>query len=457
MLEGLEISEVHLSDIDLGDRIDADYFTKENIQIEKELKDHRSTELRNLANFVASAFYPAATQLYEIGDTPFIRCVDCINYPLITKSQDNIFENIPMSFVKDNKGISLLNKNDIVITKVGSPCFASLVYEHDVVALSRTVMGLKDIHGVNPFYLLAFLRSKFGLSQLMRARELTIQYQLTLERVKRILVYLPSFDIQTTIESVIKQSIEKQIRSQALYTETEEFLLSELGLKDWQPKNENVSLKRLSDFASSGRLDAEYYQSKYDEIENVIKSYKGGYFFFGETIEYIFTGEYSEEYKSKADDLIFYIRSLNIKNGTIEKDNSHYVSPAIFKKVVKTGNIITSRVGTIGVFAEVDKSLNNAACSDNVLCFNLPNQYNPAVYTMLLNSKPIFELVDRLARGSVQQRLNQETLKDLILPIIPETTQSLIAEKIQKSFDLRKQSKLLLEQARRMVEEEIEK
>ena len=318
-------------------------------------------------------------------------------------------------------------------------------------------MGLKDIHGVNPFYLLAFLRSKFGLSQLMRARELTIQYQLTLERVKRILVYLPSFDIQTTIESVIKQSIEKQIRSQALYTETEEFLLSELGLKDWQPKNENVSLKRLSDFASSGRLDAEYYQSKYDEIENVIKSYKGGYFFFGETIEYIFTGEYSEEYKSKADDLIFYIRSLNIKNGTIEKDNSHYVSPAIFKKVVKTGNIITSRVGTIGVFAEVDKSLNNAACSDNVLCFNLPNQYNPAVYTMLLNSKPIFELVDRLARGSVQQRLNQETLKDLILPIIPETTQSLIAEKIQKSFDLRKQSKLLLEQARRMVEEEIEK
>ncbi len=33
----------------------------------------------------------------------------------------------------------------------------------------------------------------------------------------------------------------------------------------------NYSIKHLSDFASSGRLDAEYYLSKYDEIENAIK------------------------------------------------------------------------------------------------------------------------------------------------------------------------------------------
>ena len=199
-------------------------------------------------------------------------------------------------------------------------------------------------------------------------------------------------------------------------------LLQELLLDYWKSRGAvNCSVKSFSAVQSTGRLDAEYYQPKYDEIENAIKSYKGGYFVFGKTIEYIFTGEYSEEYKNKSDDLIFYIRSLNMKNGRIETDDTHYVNPADFKKVVKTGNIITARVGTIGVFAEVDKSLDNAACSDNILCFNFPAQYNPAVYTMLLNSKPIFELVDRLARGSVQQRLNQETLKDLILPILPKS------------------------------------
>ena len=64
MLEGLEVSEVLFSNIDLGDRIDAEYFGKENIRVEKKLKDIHAIELRNIGKFVASAFYPAATQLY---------------------------------------------------------------------------------------------------------------------------------------------------------------------------------------------------------------------------------------------------------------------------------------------------------------------------------------------------------------------------------------------------------
>lgn len=48
------------------------------------------------------------------------------------------------------------------------------------------------------------------------------------------------------------------------------------------------------------------------------------------------------------------------------------------------------------------------------------------------------------------------TLRRLLF-VLPMQTQSLIAEKIQKSFALRKQSKRLLEQAKCMVEEEIEK
>ncbi len=62
-----------------------------------------------------------------------------------------------------------------------------------------------------------------------------------------------------------------------------------------------------------------------------------------------------------------------------------------------------------------------------------------------------------LARGSVQQRLNQETIKDLVLPILPQLIQEEISSKIQKSFALKAESKRLLEQAKLMVEQEIEK
>lgn len=234
-------------------------------------------------------------------------------------------------------------------------------------------------------------------------------------------------------------------------------LLQELYSEIWvTDTSANYSIKNYSVCKASGRLDAEYYQPKYDEIEDKIRNYKGGYFVFGKMLEYIFTGEYSEEYKEKKDDLAFYIRSLNMKEGRIEQDDSHFVNPMMFTKRVKKGNIITSRVGTIGVFAEVDESLNNAICSDNIICFSLPQEYNPSVYTLLLNSKPIFELVDRMSRGSVQQRLNQETLKDLILPKLPKPIQDTISAKIQESFALKAESKRLLDEAKMMVERGIE-
>ncbi len=189
LMDRLEVAEVKFSEVDLGDRFDAEYFWKDSLAIEETLKKRNAIPFKQLGTFVASAFYPAATQYYEFGDTPFIRCVDCINYPLITHDQDDLFEKLPYSFVEESKGINLLKQGDMIITKVGSPCYASLVQDHNIVALSRTVLGIKEIKNIDPYYLLTFLRCNYGFSQLYRARELTIQYQLTLARVKKIRIY----------------------------------------------------------------------------------------------------------------------------------------------------------------------------------------------------------------------------------------------------------------------------
>ena len=159
---GLECTEIAFSSVDLGDRIDAEYFSKEYISINNALTKVNTKMMGNLVTTVASAFYPAATQLYAVGDTAFVRCVDCINYPIITKEQDDNFEKIPYTFAEQNKGISFLNRGEIVITKVGTPCYASLVEDYTEVALSRTVLGLSKIHGVDEYYLLTFLRCKYG-------------------------------------------------------------------------------------------------------------------------------------------------------------------------------------------------------------------------------------------------------------------------------------------------------
>ena len=204
-MDGLECSEVFFSQIDLGDRFDAEYFAKEYIRVAQNLENVHTKKLGAFANFVASAFYPAATQLYSIGDTAFVRCVDCIDFPIITAEQEDRFEKIPYSFGTANKGVSFLTQGEIVITKVGTPCYASIVEDYETVALSRTVLGLSKIKGIDPYYLMVFLRCKYGYEQLYRKRELTIQYQLTLPRVKAVDVYLATSDFQKVIRHLCEQ------------------------------------------------------------------------------------------------------------------------------------------------------------------------------------------------------------------------------------------------------------
>lgn len=456
LLEGLEISEVWLSEIDLGDRIDADYYTKENLSIEAELKSRSSVELRGFAEFVASAFYPAATQLYEVGDTPFIRCVDCINYPLITKKQDDAFEKIPMYFVEENDGINLLNKNDIVITKVGSPCYASIVYEHDVVALSRTVMGLKNIHGINPFYLLVFLRSKYGFSQLLRARELTIQYQLTLERVKRVLVYVPNDSFQKSVEKIVKESIEKQTLSQTVYSEAENLLLTELGLKGWRPNNAPVNIKQLKEsYLASGRLDAEYYQPKYDALFAQLSKYKC------DTIKGIAHIKKSVEPGSEAyqDSGIPFVRVSDVSKFGISEPNV-FLSPNDFslkELQPKKDTILLSKDGSVGIAYKVEEDM-NCITSGALLHLSVFNQeYTPDYLTLVLNSIVVQMQAERDSNGAIIQHWKPSEIEQVIIPKLPKPIQKTIFAKIQESFALKAESKRLLDEAKMMVEREIEK
>ena len=464
LLKGLEVSEVRFSELIQENskfRIDDEYFNKKYINSERLLKNQKyvrfSDIIDTLTDFHSNGSYESIAKVFELLDTPnyayMVRTTDLetMNY---TKDVKYITENC-YNFLSKSK----LFGGELLINKIGSPGRTYLMPKLNKpvsLGMNLFMVRVKKDSGFNESFLYIFFNTEIGKNIIFRKVNGTVPLTIDKESIKSLKIPCLTSDFQQKIESLVQSAHAKLAESKSLYAQAEDVLLSELGLKDWQPKNESVSVKKFSDFTTSNRLDAEYYEKKYDEIENAVKSYKGGYFNFGETIEYIFTGEYAEEYKSKADNLIFYVRSLNMKNGRIETDDSHYVSPNEFKKVVKTGNIITARVGTIGIFAEVDDTLNNAACSDNILCFNLPEQYNPAVYTMLLNSKPIFELVDRLARGSVQQRLNQETLRDLILPILSQETQKQIAELIQRSFALRQESKQLLEEAKKMVEKEIE-
>lgn len=258
----MQYSVIKSSKIDLGDRIDAEYFEPAYLKDETILKGVNAEPLSKYAKLVSSAFYPSATGYYQNGEMPFIRCVDCIDFPAITGLQNKTFERLPCYFIEKNKTIKKIKDGDIVITKVGSPCFASIIYGLSEVALSRTVLGAYKIRNIDAFYLIVFLRTKYGFNQLIRERELTIQYQLTLERVGRILIYKPTNNFQKIIHQLFIKSQDLYINGVELYKKAERFLLSELGLSDWKPKHELSFVKNFSDTQQTERIDAEYFSAK---------------------------------------------------------------------------------------------------------------------------------------------------------------------------------------------------
>lgn len=454
----MQFSSVNYSDIDLGNRIDAEYFQPTYLHIEEKLLEKNATPLNKLCQITGSAFYPAATHLYEIGDLPFIRCVDCIPYPIITNRQDQKFEKIPKSFADDHKNIKRLKKGEIVITKVGSPCYASIVHNIDDVALSRTVLGLKAIHGVNPYYLVAYLRSKYGFLQLVRERELTIQYQLTLDRVGNILIFIPKNEL---LENIIGKCFllheEIKQKTELLFQEAQSLLLSELGFSTWHPKHQLTFIKNYSFTKGVKRIDAEYFQPKYEAIIKAIKSYKGGW----DTLDNLVTIKKCIEVGSDEylDEGIPFIRISNISPFEITEEK--YISEKLYAEIQQhqpqKGEILFSKDGTPGIAYYLDKAPKEMIPSGGILRLkNKTQKTNNEYLTLVLNSVLVKEQINRDVGGSIILHWRPDQVKETVIPILSEPKQSEIQQKVIESLSLREKSNHLLKCAKRAVEIAIE-
>lgn len=450
LVSGLEVSEVMLSEIDLGDRIDAEYFSKSSMAIKHSLQNVNTVKLGNVARIVASAFYPAATQLYSVGDTPFVRCVDCVNYPVISYGQDSAFERIPRTFATENKGISMLRRNEIVITKVGTPCYASIIDDYDEVALSRTVMGLKKIHGIDPHYLLIFLRCKYGFEQLMRQREQTIQFQLTLPRVKAVDVFMPSEKFQRVICDMVKQYRATMRESESLYAQAQNILNDAIHFTPSAHSDSNIATVSFSQVFSTGRMDAEYFMPKYDSI---LAQYQDS-----PTI-YSSCNIHSENFRPHKGIQYKYIEladvgtSGNITGATVA-DGSEL--PTRARRIVHAGQVIVSSIeGSLQSCALITSEYDGALCSTGFYVID-SDMYNSETLLLLFKSPMIQSLMKRGCSGTILSAISENELRKIPMPYIDFDIQQTISEHVRDSFTLRKESERLIALAVKSVELAVE-
>jgi restriction endonuclease S subunit len=446
------------SDLYSHGRSDPEYYLPRHTQVEADLNLLPTVPMRRLGTFSCSAFYPAATHLYSEDGMPFLRCVDIIDFPLI--SQDQPFARIPEDFVAAHSSIRSLSAGDIVISKVGTPCYASLLAEDmPPAAMTRTVLGMSRISKelVNPFYLIAFLRSRYGFDQLMRERELTIQYQLTLDRIRKIRVFLPNRSTQNEIGALVQAYYQALRDGVAAYKHAQNLLESELGLDKLSFQKPVGYTARLREVIANSRTDADYFQIKYKQLDNVavkfpVKKIKA----ISEKLE---TGIYSLSYSF---DGRMYLRGVDINKGFIDGDSilrtKHLVANP--KNTVIQDDILVTRVGSIGVCAIIENTHTGSLFSDNLIRIRISDQAKEEIeaqyLNLLLNTTYGQMQMVRYSRGSVQQRLNQSQVAQIPVPIIKWENQLEIVGLLKKYRKDIKESKQLLDQAKTRVDQLIE-
>lgn len=112
--------------------------------------------------------------------------------------------------------------------------------------------------------------------------------------------------------------------------------------------------------------------------------------------------------------------------------------------------------GTVGVCALIPLDISKSSINQRILRFRSKN-INVDYLVLLLNSVVGQYQLERIGTGGVQTNISYNDIRNILIPILPQPVQKKIADLVRKSHEARKKSKELLEEAKRKVEEMIEK
>jgi len=314
---------------------------------------------------------------------------------------------------------------------------------------------------INSAYVNAFILSRFGTKIIERGETGgTGQSTLTASYLKN--VDIPRLKIEEEIGNLIVRSEEILNQSQTFYFQAENILFEELGLKNFKPSNEPVNIKSFKEsFGSTKRLDAEYYQKKYEQIVSKIITQRHNTLinlvWISKSIE-PGSNHYSEE-----KGLPFYRVSDYNKFG-LSKPEKELTNSFVFsnkdlieKLKPKKGTILFSKDGSVGTAYLLRNDLDGIT-SGAILHLKIKNSKKilPEYLTLALNSKLVQMQAERDAGGSIILHWRKEEIEQVVVPIIDLKKQKIIAELVEESFNLKTESERLLEIAKKAVELAIE-
>lgn len=444
LMDGLECSEIFKSVINGEFRIDSEYYKK--IYLCDDLFIHKFSTLP--IGQIATVSDGQHGYHEEDSSSPI--------HMLTAKNAKDWFANLinaihVAKWVDDNNKRSSLSVDDIILSTRGTVGKCALVksdvlpanLDQDVARISFT-----DTR-IFPGFALCFLNSKFGQNWMIRNQTGMVQQGLSLDKVRQMPIPHMTHNLQERISEIVEKAFAKKKASESQYCKASE-ILSNI-VKSNYSQTVAISVKDLSQsFCLSGRLDAEYYQPKYEYFTKTLN-----------TKESIFSlcNIYDENCLPENNIEYDYIELANVGvSGEISgvETKLGVELPSRARRRVKSGQVIVSSIeGSLQSCALITDEYDGAFCSTGFYVLD-SDCINSETLLVLFKSEPIQALMKQRCAGTILTAISKDEFLSMPLPMIGVDVQKEIATKVQESFTLRKRSKQLLEYAKQTVEMAIE-
>ncbi len=453
-MDGLECSEINRSELERTLRIDSEFYSKSAIKVSDMLQSRSHDLLTTFVN-VSDGNHMGISDYFIDEGVPYYRGQDAGAFFIENSNPICIDEK---TFELPVMKRSHLKKGDVILSIVGTIGSLSLVYSDKSATCSCKLAILRPKEGKNAELLATFLRGKYGQAQITRFTRGAVQKGLILEDMDQLVVPVFGDGIVEAIRNAIQSAYQIQEKANNCYREAQRTLVNSVG--SISVPAESVSVRNIStSFYTTGRLDAEYYQPKYDALFTALSAIKtkklGGAHGIVNIEKSIEPG--SEVY---VEDGIPFVRvsdvsKFEISEPEVKLRNDILPNPEVLFPQKDT--ILLSKDGSVGIAYKTESTM-PVITSGALLHLTVRNKAEvlPDYLTLVLNS-PIVQLqAERDSNGAIIQHWKPSEIENVIIPVLDMDIQKEIATKVQESFALRKQSKQLLEYAKHAVEMAIE-
>jgi restriction endonuclease S subunit len=450
-------SLTELSSVTLLDRIDGEYYLPEYISNQSILSTMETVAVPQWF-FVSDGNHLSVSKHFsDSGEIPYFRGQNV---------NDFFIENAePIKIPRKVYDSPMMRRShffsgDVLLSIVGTIGSLSIVSETVGDATGSCKIAILRSRGdCSPFFLAAFLMSKFGQLQIKRNTRGAVQMGLILKDLSRIRVPKFSDAHQAQIETIVKKSLSVNRQSKKLYTQAQQLLESELGLDKLSFQKPVGYTARLSTLEQSRRLDAEYFDPVASSIVERISTFDHIRLGANCNVGNGFPWNSKKFLENNSGEPVVRIR--NIRPSHIDVEELSSIDPKYARDIgfpkAKEGDIVVGMDGIKYFYA----SLIEGYCYVNQRVAHLTKHPGAKIsqeyVTFIINSSVgQAQLLRDMTVATTVGHITNRNISNLLIPFVSDAFHRKITNLVKQSIDKKQESKRLLDQAKTRVEQLIE-